>query len=69
MKPGDIYMVAKYTLLDAMSATELFDKKIDTKCGLHEADTPLKLLNEHKIKSPEELTNEEVLFILCNDRS
>lgn len=40
MQDGDIYMIPKYTLLDAMSATELFDKKIDTKCGLNEADTP-----------------------------
>ncbi len=40
MKPGDILMINNYTLLDAMSATELFDKKIDTKCGLLEADTP-----------------------------
>jgi hypothetical protein len=40
MRPGEIYMLPNYTLLDAMSATELFDKKIDTKCGLLEADTP-----------------------------
>ena len=53
-------MLPSYTLLDAMSATELFDKKIDTKCGLLEADTPSRLLEEGKIKSAEQLTNEEV---------
>lgn len=41
-----------------MSATELFDKKIDAKLGLDEADTPQKLLEAGKIVSASKLSAE-----------
>jgi len=37
---GDIYFAPGFTLYDAMSATELFDKKVDVKVDLDKADTP-----------------------------
>ena len=51
MKDGDIFLAEGFTLYDSMSATELFDPKIDVKLNLQKADTPEKLLNEGKIKA------------------
>ena len=45
--------------MDAMSANELFDKKIDTKMGLKDADHPELLLKEGKIKT--QFSNQEVI--------
>lgn len=50
MQDGDIELAQGFSLYDSMSATELFDKKIDVKLDLHLADTPQKLLSEGKIK-------------------
>ena len=40
LKNGDILLAEGFSLFEAMSATELFDKKIDVKLGLADADTP-----------------------------
>jgi len=47
---GGILLAEGFTLYEAMSATELFDKKIDMKIGLDIADTPHNLLQSGKIK-------------------
>lgn len=44
LEHGGILLAEGYSLFEAMSATELFDKKIDLKLGLADADTPDKLL-------------------------
>lgn len=49
MKDGDIQLAPGYTLMDSMSATELFDAKIDVKIDLANADTPAKLLEKGSI--------------------
>lgn len=53
---GQILLAKDFTLFEAMAATELFDKKIDLKLGLGDADTPNKLLKEGKIKKASELS-------------
>jgi hypothetical protein len=40
LKNGEILLADGFTLFEAMSATELFDKKIDVKLDLVDADTP-----------------------------
>jgi len=40
MKSGDIYFAKGFNLYESMSATELFDRKVDLKFDLDEADTP-----------------------------
>ena len=40
MKPGDIYFAKGFNLYESMSATELFDRKVDLKFDLDTADTP-----------------------------
>ena len=51
LKEGDILLAEGFTLMEAMSANELFDKKIDTKMGLKDADHPDLLLKEGQIKT------------------
>lgn len=53
---GAILLAEGFTLFEAMSATELFDKKIDMKIGLDIADTPCNLLKNGKIKIGSELS-------------
>ncbi|CAK88298.1 unnamed protein product (macronuclear) [Paramecium tetraurelia] len=61
LKNGEILLAEGFSLFEAMSATELFDKKIDVKLGLADADTPQKLLQSNQIKSGSQLTNEELI--------
>lgn len=60
LEHGAILLAEGYSLFEAMSATELFDKKIDLKLGLADADTPEKLLQQGAIKMGSKLSNEEV---------
>lgn len=53
---GSILLAEGFTLFEAMSATELFDKKIDMKIGLDVADTPNNLLQNGKIKIASQLS-------------
>lgn len=63
MKDGDIILAPNYTLFDTMSATELFDGKIDIKLGLDDADTPQQLLKAGKVKLADQVTLEEVIIL------
>lgn len=56
LQNGAILLAEGFTLFDAMSATELFDKKIDIKIGLADADTPRNLLAAGKIKTASQLS-------------
>ena len=57
LENGAILLAEGYSLFEAMSATELFDKKIDLKLGLADADTPNRLLEEGLIKKGSQLSN------------
>jgi hypothetical protein len=61
MKDGDIHFAPGFTLYESMSATELFDCKVDVKMDLVAADTTEGLLERGVIRAS--LTDGEVLGI------
>jgi hypothetical protein len=69
MKDGDIVLSPGYTLYDTMSATELFDAKIDVKLDLRTADTPQRLLAEGRIVPADQLSLEQVTKLIDNRSS
>lgn len=55
-----MFSFEKFSLYESMSATEICDPKMDVKAALETCDTVQKCLEAKRIKSPEELSPEEV---------
>ena len=53
----------KFSLFDAMQASQLCDEKMDFKMGLEKCDTLERMLKSGKIKKPEELELNELLCL------